>query len=333
MIRELRIYQDADGKYPIPEGYHSEVTYGPTVRALAVDLYSEGVMSNDRIAAFLNDASEGCLELSEGSVYGFCRKFSDLAKTEIEKLNEHLLNQPVVATDATTVSLNGKQGYIRNISDEEAVVCYGMEKKTKTALKEIPFFSSYTGTLLHDHETALYQYGTAHAECNVHILRYLKKNTEEAGNPWSKKLSDLLCKVNRERRKQKAEGKTCFPDKKIQEYEKQYRECLEEGKKENHSTKPKYAKKEEQTLLNRLEKYRENHLLFLKQFEVPFDNNMSERNLRKVKNRQKMAGGFRKEKGQKMYCRIMSIVETLKRRKMNLMSNIKQRFIGTPAIF
>ena len=143
-------------------------------------------MSNDRIAAFLNDASEGCLELSEGSVYGFCRKFSDLAKTEIEKLNEHLLNQPVVETDATTVSLNGKQGYIRNISDEEAVVYYGMEKKTKTALEEIPFFSSYTGTLLHDHETALYQYGTAHAECNVHILRYLKKNTEEAGNHGQK---------------------------------------------------------------------------------------------------------------------------------------------------
>ena len=85
--------------------------------------------------------------------------------------------------------------------------------------------------------------------------------------------------------------------------------------------------------MNRLEKYLENHLLFLKQFEVPFDNNMSERDLRKVKNRQKMAGGFRKEKGPKMYCRILSIVETLKRRKMNLMSNIKQIFIGTPAIF
>ena len=53
----------------------------------------------------------------------------------------------------------------------------------------------------------------------------------------------------------------------------------------------KYAKQEE-ALLNRLEKYRENHLLFIKRSEVPFDNNISERDLRKVKNRQKMAGGF-----------------------------------------
>ena len=156
VIREIRIYKDVDGKYPIPEKYRSEVVYGPTVRALAVDLYSEGVMSNDRIAAFLNDASEGCLELSEGSVYEFCRKFSDLSGTEIEKLEEHLTNQPVVATDATTVSLNGKQSYIRNISYEKTVVYYGMEKKTKEALGEIPFFNSYAGTLLHDHETALY---------------------------------------------------------------------------------------------------------------------------------------------------------------------------------
>lgn len=149
VIREIQIYKDADGKYPIPEKYRSEVVYGSTVRALAVDLYSEGGMSNDRIAAFLNDASEGCLELSEGSVYGFCRKFSGLSGTEIEKLEDHLINQPVVATDATTVSLNWKQSYIRNISDEKTVVYYSMEKKTKKALGELSSFSSYAGTLLH----------------------------------------------------------------------------------------------------------------------------------------------------------------------------------------
>lgn len=43
----------------------------------------------------------------------------------------------------------------------------------------------------------------------------------------------------------------------------------------------KYAKQEE-ALLNRLEKYRGNHLLFIKRSEVPFDNNISERDLRKV---------------------------------------------------
>ena len=162
VIREIRIYKEVDGKYPIPEKYRSEIVYGPTVRALAMDLYSEGGMSNDRIAAFLNDASEGCLELSEGSVYEFCRKFRPVRNRD-RKAGRASDQPTVVATDATTVSLNGKQSYIRNISDEKTVVYYGMEKKTKEALGEIPFFNSYAGTLLHDHETALYQYGTDHA--------------------------------------------------------------------------------------------------------------------------------------------------------------------------
>lgn len=68
-------------------------------------------------------------------------------------------------------------------------------------------------------------------------------------------------------------------------------------------------------------------------FSVPFDNNMSERDLRKVKNRQKMSGGFRKESGNEMYCSILTIVETLKRRNLGLIENLKKLFVGTPAIF
>ena len=73
---------------------------------------------------------------------------------------------------------------------------------------------------------------------------------------------------------------------------------------------------EETKLLNRLEKYQENHLLFLRDFSVPFENNLSERDLRKCKNRQKMSGGFRKQSGNEMYCSIMSIIETCKRKQI-----------------
>ena len=90
---------------------------------------------------------------------------------------------------------------------------------------------------------------------------------------------------------------------------------------------------DEKKLLNRMEKYMENHLLFLHDFEVPFDDNMSERDLRKAKSRQKIAGGFRKESGHEMYCNILTIIETLKRRNMVLLENIKKLFMGTPAIF
>jgi len=124
-----------------------------------------------------------------------------------------------------------------------------------------------------------------------------------------------------------------FTDRKIRGYEEKYIKLIAEGRSENKKTSHKYAKPEELALLNRMEKYMHNHLLFLRDFLVPFENNISERDLRKAKNRQKMSGGFRKESGHEMYCSILTIIETMKRRNMGLIENIKMLFTGAPAIF
>ena len=333
VITEIRIYADANGKIHVPPEYRSDVTYGANIKALAVSLYSEGVMSNDRIASFLNAAGNGELGLSEGSVYGFCKSLAKASETSIQNLENQLMDQAVVATDATTVTVNGKQNYIRNLSIKDTVIYHAMNSKSIEALKGLDFLKKYTGILLHDHETALYHFGTDHAECNVHIIRYLRKNTEESGNAWSDKMITLLCEMNRIRKGYMEQGASVLPAEIVREYEEKYDTLLEEGRAENKSTSHKYAKQEEQTLLNRMEKYSHNHLLFLHDFAVPFDDNISERDLRKVKNRQKMAGGFRKESGQKMYCSIMSIIETLKKRDMGIIKNIKKLFMGTQANF
>lgn len=333
LVKEIRIFPDKNGQFHIPQEYRSDVTYGENVKALAVALYSEGVMANDRIAAFLNAAGGNELGLSSGSVYGFCKRFSDNAKISILHLEEELLNENVVATDATTATVNGTQNYIRNFSTEMTVVFHALKKKTISELKQLEFLSSFGGILVHDHETALYHFGTGHGECNVHLIRYLRKNSEETKNQWSDKMIKLLCGMNSERKELISQGIKSFSEDRIKAYEKCYMDLIAQGRCENKQTKHKYAKSDEKTLLNRMEKYKENHMLFLHNFEVWFDDNISERDLRKAKNRQKMAGGFRKNSGHEMYCSILTIIETLKRRNMNLIENIKKLFIGTPAIF
>ncbi len=238
-----------------------------------------------------------------------------------------------MATDATTTTVNGKQSCIRNFSTYETVVYHAMKSKSIDVLKEIGFLNNYSGKLVHGHETALYHFSTGHAECNVHIIWYLRKNTEETGNTWSKKMVNLLCGMNAGRNRLKKQGKLHFSERKIRGYEEKYIELITKGQSENKKISHKYAKPEEMALLNRMEKYMPNHLLFLHDFSVPFENNISERDLRKAKNRQKMSGGFRKESGHEMYCSIFTIIETLKRRKIGLIESIKMLFTGTPAIF
>ena len=126
VITEVHIYADREGRTVIPEEYRSDVTYGERLKALAVMLYGEGVMSIQRITSLLNGLGGGDLKLSEGSVYGFCRRFVEKEERDLKRLEERLLNQEVVSTDATVVTRNGKQSFIRNFSVKDSVLYEGM---------------------------------------------------------------------------------------------------------------------------------------------------------------------------------------------------------------
>lgn len=330
---ELRFYPDAKGQFHIPPQYHSDVVYGPGIKSLVVDLYSEGVVSNDRICELVRSITHGKVGLSEGSVYRFCQDFAKKSEPCLEDIDAELLNESVLTTDATHVTKDGKQVYIRNQSSKSAVLYSPMEKKNIETLKETGIIPDYVGTWVHDHETALYRFGCGHGECNVHLGRYLKKNTEETGNSWSERMAKHLWSVEEAKQARMAEGYDSFSAEYLESVEKGYREILAQGREENKQTKGNIARQEEKALLNRLETYRENHLLFAYNFSVPYSNNQSERDLRKCKNRQKMAGGFRKMSGMEMYCKILSVVETMKRKGMNIFNGIREIFQTGRSLF
>lgn len=332
IAKELRFYADADGSHHIPRQYLSEVTYGNTIRSLAVDLYSEGNMSLERIQTLFASLSNQAVMISQGSIFSFLSRFADLSGPSLKQIELELLEEKALCTDATYMSTDGVQTYIRNFSSDQAVRYYPMNSKTLEALHLIDLLNVYNGILIHDHETALYHFGADHGECNVHILRYLRKNTEETGNKWSDDLIHLLTDANK-RRKKLTEKNEFFTEKEAREIVKKYEKLLSDGYEQNQKTHHKYAKAEELTLLNRLKNYQHNHLLFLTNEEVKFHNNDSERDLRKCKTHQKMSGGFRKEKGSKLYCDIMSIIETCKKKQMQVFENICSIFAGKRAIY
>lgn len=329
---EIRIHADDAGKYQVPPELKGDVTYGREIRAVAAFLYSEGVVANDRICTFLNSLSGDSLDISEGSVYHFCKDFGSKCGEVCRTIENDLLNSPEICTDATTVSTDGKQTYIRNFSTETCVLYCSGGKKDLDTLGSFPILSRYTGILTHDHETALYHFGTGHGECNVHLGRYLCKNTEETSNRWSHDMEMFLKGLNHARNELKRHGGTAFHAEQLERFSIRYDELVAQGYEENKATRGRLAKKEEKALLNRLVKYKGNHLLFLSDFRVHYSNNMSEKDLRICKNREKMAGGFRKVSGREMYCRIMSFIETVKRRRLNIYQSIMALMAGEPVI-
>ena len=329
---EIRIHADDAGKYRVPPELKGDVTYGRGIKAIAAFLYSEGVVSNDRICTFLNSLSGDSLDISEGSIYHFCKDFSSKCGQVCSIIENDLLNSSEICTDATTVSTNGEQTYIRNFSTEKCVLYCSGGKKNLDTLGSLPILNKYTGILTHDHETALYHFGTGHGECNVHLGRYLCKNTEETSNRWSHDMEMFLKGLNRARNEWKRHGAAAFSAKQLERFSLRYDELVAQGYEANKGTRGRLAKKEEKALLNRLVKYKGNHLLFLSDFRVHYSNNMSEKDLRICKNRDKMAGGFRNVSGREMYCRIMSFIGTVKRRGLNIYRSIMTLMAGEPVI-
>lgn len=253
-MREYRYYSDEDGRYDIPAKHRGDIRYGDSLRTMAVALYDIGVMSIERIREMLNAMSGNILRISDGAVYEIIRSFSERIEPDLKAIETDLLNQRVVQTDATVVSVNGVQSYVRNFSTSRSVLYVGMDRKSLEHLKKISFLRHFTGTLIHDHETALYHFGGGHGECNVHVMRYLTKNTEDTGNTWSKRMKQLLSEMKRERNDLIASG-CSFSNAQIHEYEKSYVDIINEGHQQNTATRPKWAKKDELAHLNRMEKY------------------------------------------------------------------------------
>ena len=75
--------------------------------------------------------------------------------------------------------------------------------------------------------------------------------------------------------------------------------------------------------MNRLKKYADNHLLFLKKFFVPFSNNRAEADLRFTKIRQKI-GKFRSIEGANNFVVIRSFTSTCSKNNKSLNSSLKE---------
>lgn len=326
VVTEIRIHPDANSKVVIPPELRSDVTYGLGIKALTILLFGQHIVAIDRIGELFSTLTGGRIHPSPGSIYTFCQTFSGACEPEITSIKQKLLASGKIYTDATNVTTNGHRSYIRNFSTVETVLYVAMQRKTLAELQAIDVLSAFRGVLVHDHETALYHFGSGHGECIAHLLRYLIKNTQETGNAWSQTLYDFLCAVLHWKHICQNQNMTGFNAEALSLISEAYDGIVAEGRRQNLTTDGEIASKEERSLLNRLEKYKDNHLLFAWDFEVEFTNNMSERDLRKCKGRQKMAGGFRTDAGKTLYCRIMSIIETAKRKGEDLLEVIKAIF-------
>lgn len=304
------------------------------MKAFVSMLINEEYVAIDRCSKFIKEITNGQIDLSNGTIVNITKELAKKSQDSVETIKQHLIEASIAHSDETGVRINGEQHWLHTLCNEE-YVSYGVHKKRgKEAIEEMELLKFFTGILMHDHFKPYYQYEQmTHAECNAHILRYLKSVVDVFHRKETEEFLAFLVELNKRKKELIKQGKKQIEETELLEIENKYKELLENWKTAYYE----YIKKveivnkpleEERCLFERLLEYQENHLLFIKNFNVPFDNNMAERALRMIKTKKNVSGGFRNKNLAENFCDIRSLFGSGKKQGKNIFEMAKQVLNG-----
>jgi transposase len=232
--------------------------------------------------------------------------------------------------DETGIKVDNNRHWLHVLSNEWYTLYFSDKRRGKEADKDIGILPIYSGVLVHDHLIGLYSFTCEHAECNAHILRYLKAVAETQKRAWAVAMIEFLVHCNNMVKEHKANNISALDAGLLDEYQARYDEILEQGWLEFLQDEVKDNKGEDMKLMRRMKEYKSQHLKFLSDFQVPFDNNQAERDLRMIKSKIKISGCFRGSAGGSDFATIKSYTSTLRKNSQNIFKGLKNAFSGVP---
>jgi Transposase IS66 family/Family of unknown function (DUF6444) len=330
VIREFRYYQNKLGEYNIPREQNNIVTYGNELKAVIMLLVHRVPASMDQAVDFVRLITEGAFNLTKGTITNWSNSLSVKLDSFIGEIFQGLHNSVYVHTDESPLNINGKNNQLHSYSNDKYTLQYVHESKSKEAMEELGFLPEYLGTLIHDHNKVQYNFGTKHGECNAHILRYLKGVKDFTNHTWSEDMAVLLKEILHQRKLLKSLGVSCFDEISMAAYVSKYDKILEQANKQYQADYDNNAyRDEERRMIVRLGEYKDNHLLFMYDFNIPFSNNRAEADIRPAKRKQNI-GIFRSKVGAKYYLQIRSFISTFLKNDKNVFRGIKDVFDNKP---
>jgi len=320
-----------------PEDVRGPIQYGKKLQGLIVAFNTIGAVSVNRIKEIFGGVFG--IPLSTGTVSNMVCRFAEGLNGVMAELCNRITGSPVCHFDETGVNVDGKLHWAHVASNDSFTYLYLSGKRGHAGMDEGNVLPNFHGVGIHDCWKSYWKYDIKHGICCAHLLRELQGVRENHPDQlWPQQFSALLLEMKQRKEEAIFAGQNRLePDILAgisDRYDKIIRLAYEENpepvKVPGKRGKPKRGKL--LALIDRLRDYKASVCLFTERFDVPFDNNQAERDLRMVKVKTKVSGCFRTKAGAQDFLKIMSYIGTARKQGVHPFSAILLALDGEPKV-
>ena len=279
--------------------------------------------------------TKGEIDPSEGYLNKLQKKASNKLSNFIFDVKEKILNAKLVQWDDTVVSIGDKdKACLRVYTDTKHVLYKAHMSKDTAGMDDDGILQNLPSdcTVMHDHLIHNYcdDYKYKNIECNAHITRKLEGITQNANHTWSNDMKNLLESTLAKRKSNEESNISSFTEKEIEEFDKRYDEIIASGFKEYIEFKHKYEFEKEENLLEFMRDYKGPITEWIRDYSLPYSNNLCESLLRMLKSKMKISYRFKDLSYAEYFANIMTYTETCWKFGINKYDAIRRLFEGNP---
>jgi transposase len=327
-------------KGSFPDAVTQAVQYGPTVQAWAAYFTNYHHIPVERTTEIFADLVQH--QLSEATVLKASEHLETCIAPSTEAVQGLLRAAEVLHVDESGLRVRGKLHWLHVASTTRLTSYEVHAKRGHEAMEAMGILGPFRGTAVHDHWKPYFTYDEcAHALCNAHHLRELRFIDTQYHQAWANDMAALLVEIKAAVEATPAPAMRLSPPE-LLAFETRYDAIVQAGFDVHPAPVPTAAGEAKKrgrpkqsppvNLLIRLRDFKGQVLAFMADFRVPFDNNQGERDIRMVKVKQKVSGGFRTLEGAQRFGRIRGYLSTARKHAKNVFEAIQDAFEGQPFI-
>lgn len=323
-----------------PVGVSAPAQYGPGVRALGIYLIARQHLPYERTAELFEDWLGA--PISTGTLAAFVARGAEDLQGFLDEVHRQLITAPVAHFDETGARVDSRLRWLFAASTDRLTLYALHDRRGKDGIEHAGVLPHFAGVAVHDGFKPYRRYtGARHALCNAHHLRELLAVIEQDPaheQTWARQMDRLLRDLQLAVAAAKDHGHDDLDVLQLAGYRIAYEQIIATGYRENPLNTVRtgqrgfIAQTPARNLLSRLDTHREDVLRFAHDFQVPFDNNLVERDIRMVKLQQKISGCWRTPTGADRFLALRAYLSTARKQGRHILDALTRLAAHDPWI-